>query len=76
MPYSKEISDLAGRYNLAAFVETAMLTGMMRTHHFPAVRAFAHGRRTDRIVSATHIAFGRTGFSLWNCHIISCIHNR
>ena len=62
-------SDLAGRHNLATFVEAAMRAGMMRTHHFTAIRAFTHSWNANCIVGTAHLALGYTGFSLWNCHI-------
>jgi len=63
------MSDLFGRHYLATFVETALWTGMMRTHRFTTIRAITHSWNADRIMSATHLALGRAGFSLWNCHI-------
>jgi len=65
----KELLDLVGRHNLATFVEATMRAGMMRAHHFTAIWAFTHSWNANRIVGAAHLALGRAGFSLWNCHI-------
>jgi len=52
-------------------VVTARTTHVVRTLEFTAVAALIRVSCNQRIMCATHAAFGACNFTLWDCHVVT-----